>query len=68
MKSHLDVLRAIEEIVSDDACHDYEWDLMKNHLKTDKEIEMAKKLGEIYKLAHAHGEHCKNLHTDWRLK
>lgn len=64
----LDVIRAIEKIVSDDQCGDWEWDLFKERFKTDTEKAMAEKIGKIYTLAHAHSRTCGNPHEGWRLK
>lgn len=61
------VLRRIEEIVSDDFCADMECDLMFGTLKTEKEKLMAEKLGKVYMLSHAFGDHpCHASHDDWR--
>lgn len=60
-------LEAIEKLVSDDFCADMEVQLMENKLKTEEEEAMAEKIGEIYRIAHAHSGHCGNPHFDWRV-
>ena len=67
-RSLLDVLTQIENIVSDDFCADMEWDLYACRLTTEKVRVMARKLGEVYKLAHSNNPNhsCYPVHEDWR--
>mgnify|MGYP001569591042 FL=1 len=60
----LTVLKKIESIVSDDFCHDVEYELFGDRLTTEKEKIMAGKLADIYRYSHAFNSHCR--HPDWQ--
>ena len=61
-------IQNIEDIVSDDSCADWEFEFAMDRLTTDKEKEMAKKLGRIYMLAHSNNRShsCYEVHKSWR--
>ena len=61
-------IQNIEDIVSDDSCADWEFEFAIDRLTTDKEKEMAKKLGRIYMLAHSNNRShsCYEVHKSWR--
>ena len=64
----METIEIIERIVSDDFSADMECDLAFDRLTTEKEKIMAKKLGEIYKIAHSANKNhsCYAVHDNWR--
>lgn len=64
---YLKVLTKIEEITSDNFCHDLEFDAFKNRLNKKEKI-MSEKLSKIYRLSHSwnHNNSCYGVHSDWR--
>ena len=69
LREMLEVLDAIESIVGDDACE--EWDCIAafhaNKL-TDREKQLQEKLSVVYRLAHGsnRGNSCYHVHENWR--
>ena len=68
-KEILELLEAVESIVADDACE--EWDCIEalhpNEL-TDREKQMHEKLSAVYRLIHGSNPNhiCYHVHEDWR--
>ena len=67
-KEYTDVLFVIEELCAKSDNESVLVDDSQNREVTEKELEMAKCISEIYKLAHSHAGHCGNSHEDWKLK
>lgn len=63
----LKAIQVIEHLTGQDACADWEWDLMKGNL-TNKEKQMADVIGQVFMIAHSHNEEasCHYVHDDWR--
>ena len=57
-------LKAIAGIASDEFCFDLEFAEHKKRLKTDIEKTCAKKIGTIYRIAHAFTSGCD--HDNWK--
>lgn len=64
----LAALKKIEEICSDDVAHDIEADLAFDRMTDTKEIDMAKKLMEVYRLSHGCSDECGHNHPTWKAE
>ena len=62
------VINRIEKIVSDDFCHDTDFELATKKIKNIKEKIMAQKLMQIYRMVHSINptHSCYFVHKEWR--